>query len=63
VPRFTFTALIINVIACYVFIPLWSIEGAAIAAIAAQLIPLLWFGFTNMNVRNQLMCVVKFSSI
>lgn len=52
-PQFTLVALFINVLGCYLLIPIWSIKGAAIAAVASQLIPILWFGITNSAVRCQ----------
>lgn len=58
-PRFTLMAIVVNVAGCFVFIPLWSIKGAALAALAAQLVPLIWFGISNEKVRQQLKCVVK----
>ncbi|WP_363315856.1 polysaccharide biosynthesis C-terminal domain-containing protein, partial [Thermosynechococcus sp. M98_K2018_005] len=47
IPTFTSLALIINVIGCLLLIPLWSIKGAALAALASQIIPLIWFGLTD----------------
>ena len=58
-PQFTFLAIAVNLLGCWMFIPLWSIEGAALAAIASQLIPVLWFGLTNRPMRDQLKCVFK----
>lgn len=57
-PRFTSVAIVVNVAGCYVFIPMWSIKGAALAALASQLIPLIWFGFNDKSVRSQLICAV-----
>ena len=56
-PRFTLMAIVINVAGCFVFVPLWSIKGAALAALASQLIPLAWFGISNKSVNSQLKCV------
>ena len=58
-PRFTLMAIVVNVAGCFIFIPMWSIKGAALAALAAQLIPLVWFGISNAKVKQQLKCVVK----
>lgn len=55
-PRFTLMAIVINVAGCFIFIPLWSIKGAAYAALAAQLIPLILFGISNKSVYSQLKC-------
>ena len=57
-PRFTLMAIVVNVTACFILIPLWSIKGAALAALASQLIPLIWFGIGNKYVRNQLKSVI-----
>jgi len=56
-PRFTLMAIVVNVTGCFVLIPLWSIKGAALAALASQLIPLAWFGISNKSVNSQLKCV------
>lgn len=56
-PRFTLMAIVVNVTACFIFIPLWSIKGAAFAALASQLIPLIWFGISNKHVRSQLQSI------
>lgn len=60
-PRFTLMAISVNMVGCFMFIPLWSIEGAALAALASQLAPVLWFGLTNKSMRSQLWCVLKIS--
>ena len=57
IPKFTLMAIVINVTGCFVFIPLLSINGAALAALVSQLIPLAWFGITNKSVKSQLKCV------
>lgn len=59
-PRFTLMAIVVNVLGCLVLIPLWSIKGAAIAALAAQLIPLIWFGISNKSVNSQLKCIFAY---
>jgi O-antigen/teichoic acid export membrane protein len=58
-PRFTMMAIIVNIIGCYTLIPLWSIKGAAVAALLAQIIPLIWFAISNKHVNCQLRCVFK----
>ena len=58
-PRFTIMAISINLIGCFILIPLWSIKGAALAALAAQLIPLVWFSIKNKEIQSQLTCVFK----
>lgn len=58
-PQFTLLAMTINLLGCWMLIPLWSIKGAALAALASQLIPVLWFGLTNSPMRDQLKCVFK----
>jgi O-antigen/teichoic acid export membrane protein len=58
-PRFTLMAIVVNVAGCFIFIPLWSIKGAALAALLAQLIPLIWFGVSNEQVKRQLKYIVK----
>ena len=55
-PRFTFVAIVVNVIGCFILISLWSTKGAALAAVASQFIPLIWFGMSDKSVRSQLMC-------
>lgn len=59
-PRFTLMAIVVNLLGCFVLIPLWSIKGAALAALASQLIPLIWFGISNKSVNSQLRCVFKY---
>ncbi|NOT14944.1 MAG: flippase [Methylotenera sp.] len=59
IPRFTTLAIIINIIGCLLLIPRWSIEGAAIAAVAAQLLPVLLFGIINKHVRSNLILIFK----
>lgn len=56
-PRFTLVAIFVNVAGCFVLIPLWSIKGAAFAALASQLIPLAWFGISNKSMSSHLKCV------
>lgn len=58
-PRFTLMAIVVNVSACFIFIPLWSIKGAAFAALSSQLIPLIWFGISNQKVNQQLKSIVR----
>lgn len=58
-PRFTLMAIVVNVAGCFVLIPLLSIKGAAFAALAAQLIPLLWFSISNKEIQSQLKCAFK----
>ena len=58
-PRFTFLAAIINVAGCLIFIPLFSINGAAIAALSAQLVPFIWFGITNKEIKSQIKCAIR----
>lgn len=55
-PRFTLMAIIVNISGCFVLVPLWSIKGAALAALAAQVIPLVWFGIRNKKIKSQLKC-------
>lgn len=57
-PRFTLMAIVVNVTACFIFIPIWSIKGAAFAALASQLTPLIWFGISDKHVRNQLKSII-----
>ena len=57
-PRFTLMAIVVNVTTCFIFIPLWSIKGAAFAALASQFIPLIWFGISNKHVRSQLRSII-----
>jgi O-antigen/teichoic acid export membrane protein len=40
-------AVVVNFVGCFVFIPMWSIKGAALAALASQLIPLICFVINN----------------
>ena len=54
-PRFTLLAILLNLLGCWAFIPLWSIKGAALAALASQIVPLIWFGLTDVMVRRQLL--------
>jgi O-antigen/teichoic acid export membrane protein len=58
-PRFALVAIVVNVIGCLALIPLWSIKGAALAALAAQLIPLALFGISNKEIQSQLKCAFK----
>ena len=58
-PRFSLMAIVINVAGCFILIPLWSIKGAALAALAAQLIPLIWFGITSREIQSQLKCAFR----
>lgn len=58
-PRFSFMAITVNVIGCLILIPVWSAKGAALAALAAQLIPLVWFSIRNMEIQSQLKCAFK----
>lgn len=59
-PRFTLMAVSVNIAGCLLLIPRWSINGAAVAALAAQLIPLVWFGLTNKEIQGQLRCAFSF---
>ena len=59
-PRFTLMAIAVNVAGCFILIPFLSIKGAALAALAAQLIPLIWFGISNKSVNSQLKCVFNY---
>jgi O-antigen/teichoic acid export membrane protein len=58
-PRFAFMAITVNVIGCLVLIPVWSTKGAALAALAAQFIPLVWFSISNREIQSQLKCAFK----
>lgn len=58
-PRFTLVAIAVNVLGCLVLIPLWSIKGAALTALASQLVPVLWFGIFNKSMNNQLRFIFK----
>lgn len=58
-PRFTLLAIVVNVTACLVLIPLWSIKGAALASLAAQLIPFIWFSLSNKEIQSQLKCAIR----
>lgn len=58
-PRFTLMAIVVNILGCLVLIPLWSIKGAALAALASQVIPLVWFGINNKEIKSQIKCVFK----
>lgn len=58
-PQFTLLAITVNLLGCFIFIPIWSIEGAALAALASQIIPLIWFIKTNKHVRMQLTIAIK----
>lgn len=60
-PRFTLMAVVVNVVGCFIFIPLWSIKGAALAALAAQLIPLIWFGLFNKSLNSQFKYLFRFT--
>lgn len=57
VPRFTLMALIINVVGCFIFVPLWSIKGAAFVALASQAIPVIFYGLFNKQMRSQIKLV------
>jgi O-antigen/teichoic acid export membrane protein len=57
--RFTFMAIVINILGCLFFIPLWTIKGAAFAALASQLIPFVWFGMSNKEIRSQIKCAFR----
>jgi len=56
-PRFTLAAVLVNITGCFVFIPLWSIKGAAFAALISQVFPLVFFGIINKHLRGQLKAV------
>ncbi len=58
-PRFTLLAISLNLLGCWIFIPLWSIKGAALAALGSQIVPLIWFGLTDVMVRRQLLLIFK----
>ncbi len=58
-PRFTFMAIVVNIISCFLFIPLWSIRGAAAAALFSQVIPFVWFGITNKEIKSQIQATFK----
>lgn len=58
-PRFTFMAIVVNIISCFLLIPMWSIRGAAIAALVSQVIPFVWFGITNKEIKSQMQAVFK----
>lgn len=58
-PRFALMAITVNIVGCYTLIPLWSTKGAALAALAAQLIPLIWFSISNKAIQSQLKCAFK----
>ena len=59
VPRFTFVALVLNVLGCWALIPLWSIKGAALATFGAQLISFILFGIINKRLWGQIKLAFK----
>lgn len=58
-PSFTFMAIVVNILGCLFFIPLWAINGAACAALASQVVPLLWFYTRNKHVKSQLKTAIQ----
>lgn len=58
--NFNLMAMVVNILGCLILIPLWSIKGAALAALLAQVIPLIWFGFTNKEIKSQLGSVFSY---
>lgn len=60
-PRFTLMAIVVNVAGCFIFIPLWSIKGAALAALASQLVPVIWFGIFNEAMNGQLRSIFRYN--
>jgi O-antigen/teichoic acid export membrane protein len=53
-PRFTLMAIVVNTAGNFILIPILSIKGAALSALASQLVPVIFYGATNKAMKSQL---------